>query len=154
MLFVAYMLLTLYACSNIDDCKVDCTIDTKFFIVNSGFKTIDFSNLVNDTYQIYVYKGGYNKESIKVGLNEVDSILTNYNVKNSTTYKLLPSSYYTIQDAVVLNNSHVSDSIGVKFNSVAIKNDGIDNNYVLPIAIKNVPANKTGSNNYILLQSN
>lgn len=144
----------LYACGDMDDCKIDDTINTQVLIVNNGFKTISSANLVNGIYQVHIYKAGYNKENVTVGLNEVDSILKTYNTKNNTSYQVLPSSYYTIGNSVQLNNSNISDSISVTLNTSAMQSAGIGNNYILPIAITGVSPEKMSNNNYILIQYN
>lgn len=125
----------LYSCGNMDDCGVDVTIGTSAYIVNNGLQEVSLSGLKNSAYQVYVYKSGYNGDKIKLDLAVADSLITQYNAKNSTAYTLMPSQYYTVgSDGVFLNNNHYRDSIPVTLSS-SLVSDTHYGTYLLPLVL-------------------
>jgi len=134
-----------------DDCSVNTDIDTQVIVVKSGFLSISSSKLTENTYPIYVYKAGYNGETVTVNLSVNETILSDYNSEHATSYVTLPTSYYTVGNGVALTSKHYSDFIPVTFNTSAIEQDYSGNEYVLPLVISGVPEEKTNENNYILI---
>lgn len=134
-LILAVVATMFYSCGNIDDCDVDVTIGTSAYIINNGLQEVSLSSLKNSIYQVYVYKSGYNGDKIKLDLAVADSLITKYNAKNSTSYTLMPSQYYTVgSDGVSLNTSHYRDSIPVTFNS-SVTSDANYSTYLLPLVL-------------------
>jgi endonuclease/exonuclease/phosphatase family metal-dependent hydrolase len=146
-IMIASLSTFLIACGDVDNCKVDTCIETNALIVNSGYKEVAIPDIKNDTYQVYVYKGGYNGNSISLNLSLADSLLTKYNTAKGTSYELLPSTYYTIGNGVSLNNSNYRDSIAITFNTAAMTADGIGSNYVLPLKLVSTDAQSVSSSN-------
>lgn len=151
LLFIACIAIILPSCGDMDDCCVNTDIDTQVIIVKSGFLSISSSELTENTYPIYVYKAGYNSETVTVNLSVDETILSDYNSEHATSYVALPASYYTVGNGVALTSKHYADFIPVTFNTAAIRQDYNGNEYVLPLVISGVPEEKTNENNYILI---
>jgi len=135
MLILTVVATMFYSCGNIDDCSVDVAIGTSAYIINNGLQEVSLSSLKNSTYQVHVYKSGYNGDKIKLDLAVADSLITQYNAKNSTSYTLMPSQYYTVgSDGVSLSTHHYRDSIPVTFNS-SVASDANYGTYLLPLVL-------------------
>lgn len=129
------MTMALYACGDMDDCSINTKIDTTAYISNNGLQEVSLSGLTSNAYQVCIYKAGYNGETVKLDLAVADSLITQYNEKNATSYTLLPAQYYTVGNGVSLNNVHYQDSIAITFNATAITADNIGNGNVLPLVL-------------------
>lgn len=154
LLFIVCLSFVLHSCVDMDDCTVDTDIDTQVLIVKSGFQGISAGDLSNGAYQVFLYKAGYNDETVTIRLTEDPTILDDYNTKYGTSYVALPSTYYTIGKAVSLDTKHYTDSISVTFNTAALENNSSETEYVLPLVISGIPAEKISQNNYILINYN
>lgn len=116
-----------------DGRQVDVVVDSTIYIVNSDLQEIIVSES-EPTYDLWLYKGGYNEESVDVTLTVDESTLTDYNSSKSTSYALMPSSYYNIESTIVKlgssANSEYTNYTTITFNSLS---DLAASTYVLPI---------------------
>lgn len=128
------LLTTLSACGDVDECRIDVKINTQAYIVNNGLQEVSLLSLTNNTYQVYIYKGGYNNDNVKLDLAVADSLITQYNTKNSTSYTLMPSQYYTIGSGVALSTCNYRDSIPATLSS-SVTSDVNCSTYLLPLVL-------------------
>lgn len=143
--------LTVTSCKDSDDCSVNRTINSTIYIMKSGLQTISTTDLTDGVYKAYIYNGGFNENSFSVGLVAADTVLTNYNKAHNTTFVALPEKYYSIGANVALTHTNYNQPVSITFDIAAIKADGIDNTYVLPLTLKDVPSALMGKNNHELL---
>ncbi len=127
-------LLLFTACE--DGRQVDMDIDSVVYILNSGLQsvTLDNSNL---TYDLWLYKGGYNDDQLTVMLTIDEQALNTYNEENGTSYVLMPSSCYSFKSTTITlgksGDLDYSDYTTVTFSNLSDLSSG--NSYVLPVSI-------------------
>ena len=128
-----FLLAGLFFIACEDGRQVDTNIDTVVYIVNSDLQEISVSESEN-TYELWVYKGGYNEESITVTLSVDETVLDDYNSSKGTSYKIIPSTNYSLDASAITlgssKDSEYTDYITITFSSVSDLSSG---NYVLPI---------------------
>jgi endonuclease/exonuclease/phosphatase family metal-dependent hydrolase len=132
-----------------NDSSDDNATSSDAYITNYGFQEAALSDIQNNTYKVHVSKLKYDEVNVPVSAVVGETQLTDYNTQNGTSYMLLPSKYYTIGKSVTLTKTHYTDDILVTLDVAAIKNDGIGNNYILPLIIKSTDANS--GKNFILI---
>jgi hypothetical protein len=149
---LSFIVTALVSCGDMDDCKVDNTIATSVLITNSGIQNVTLSQIANGSYTVYLYKGGYNGDCVKVGLAAADSLVTQYNASKGTSYQVIPSQYYTIGNAVELNNKHYNDSIQITFSNLSSLDFNTNGDkYVLPLTISGISSDLINQDNKNIL---
>lgn len=140
-LLIAILSLCCIACEN--DTEVQRTIDSTLLIPKSGLQTITYAaDQPTVTYEVALYRSGYNEGSSTATLIVDEAALANYNTKQGTTYQLMPADCYSMPETTVhLTNSLFMRSVDVAFQTASIP----EGDYLLPITVKsadNTPVNK------------
>ena len=141
-----------------DSVKEENLTPSMAYIVNNGFHDVEvFTNEDSYTYKLGIYKSGALKSeaSVKLAMFTEEEINA-YNAENNTPYKMLPSSYYTMEKTEVYfskDRNDVSQVLDIEFNILSMKDLSTTDTYVLPfkIAEASIPVNQDKSDIFIHL---
>lgn len=129
---IALLSLCCMACN--DEIEVRRTIDSNLLIPKSGLQTVTYAaDQTTVTYEVAVYRSGYNDGTSKASLQVDEAALTSYNQKMKTEYRLLPVDCYSKPDAgIVLTNGSFMQNVVITFRTGSIP----QGDYVLPLTLK------------------
>lgn len=135
------LLPAFFAAGCSDPTEVYDTIPTTLCIVDSGLQNVNAAagsgGLSSYTYNISVFKGGYNVDNAHAELDVDSNALSEYNTKNSTAYTLLSESYYSMPVTEFNLSTDSPSGISPVVFDIAKMAKELDGNagYVLPVTL-------------------
>ena len=150
-ILIAVLSLCCMACN--DDIEVRRTIDSNLLIPKNGLQTVTYTaDQTTLTYEVCVYRSGYNEGSSNASLYIDAEALANYNKKHKTEYLLMPVSCYSMPEkSVHLTNGSFMQGVTISFKLSDIP----EGDYVLPITVKSedeTPVSKASQTVLITLE--
>ena len=92
-----FMLLVMSSCNQ--DYLNEYMVEDKIYLNEAGLNTPTIFNWGTYTYDLYVIKGGKGGQGAKVRLVVDETVLSDYNKTNGTSYKMMPKGGYVLKDA-------------------------------------------------------
>lgn len=137
-LFLLLLVVSLAAC---EDNRSNGLFDDKVYLLTPDLNKVDVFNWGKYDYELIACKGGVGQQEaiLQIVLNE--SLLTRYNAKNGTNYKLLSSELYQIKNnQCELSISDTRGSFHIEFNTAGIKElqEKDNSQYTLPVQLTTV----------------
>lgn len=94
--FVGLMLLVMLSCNQ--DYLNEYMVEDKIYLNEAGLNTPAIFNWGTFTYDLYVIKGGKGLQGAKVRLVVDETVLSDYNKANGTSYEMMPESGYVLKE--------------------------------------------------------
>lgn len=111
--------------------QVNVAVKPTIYIVKSGLQRMALND-VEDGYQLWIYKGGYDAQKATVTIHIDEEALDTYNEENQTDFRLLPSFFYEMESSLTLDNEHRTNYVNIKLSSLP---QGVGDGYILPLSI-------------------
>jgi len=129
-LFILFALLSCAACSDRFDVAND--IETTVYIQKNGLQEATLS-ADDPTYEIWLYKGGYNSRSCDLSLRVDTEDLVVYNARNKSDYRMLPGNCYEFDCEVVrLSGDETKACVTLRFDPACFPAGG---KFLLPVRV-------------------
>lgn len=148
-----------FGASSCEDKSDDNLTETKVYISKSGDISVNVYNVGEDvTYKIGAYKSGAFNNSATAELTVLsDAELALYNQTNSTDYKAIPATCYTIDGSKLAfskeeKNAYIT--INFKPESILSIPDYKTSNYVLPIQLSDASVTINEDKKYSFIKPN
>ncbi|WP_294081752.1 BT_3987 domain-containing protein [Proteiniphilum sp. UBA5384] len=129
-LFLLWIFPLVWGCATDGD-QVNVEVEPTIYIVKSGLQTMTLNEL-EEGYQLWVYKGGYDAQKSTVTIHVDEEALDSYNEENGTDFRLLPSFSYEMETSLTLDNENRTNYVKIKLNSSPT---GVGDGYILPLSI-------------------
>ncbi len=141
-LFLLSMLISINLMSSCEDTMLNNMVDDHVYLLNPGINEAQVFNFEKAIAEVIVVKSGVGQRASKLKLEVVPALLTQYNQANSTAYKELPASVYSLSNSSLdLPTDSYKASFDFvidvqKFNAEQAKNP--DATFVIPCEVTNL----------------
>lgn len=128
-----FMLLVMSSCNQ--DYLNEYMVEDKIYLNEAGLNTPTIFNWGTYTYDLYVIKGGKGGQGAKVRLVVDETVLSDYNKTNGTSYKMMPKGGYVLKDAELsFGKEDYRKAFKIDFNpeTILLWNAEAEKQYVLP----------------------
>ena len=133
-LLLATLILIFFSCN--EDYRLHNMVDDQIYAESSGFVNADIHLLDNSIYLFHVVKSGMGLQEAEVEIQIDEQLLAAYNSKKNSSYKLLPSDFYTIKSKkITFGKDDYNKSFEIQFKKDKVEQI-ISDEYVLPLSLK------------------
>ena len=140
-LLLTSLILIFFSCD--EDYRLHNMVDDQIYAVTPGFVDADIHLMDNAVYNFHVVKSGIGLQNAEVELQIDEQLLASYNTENNTSYKMLPSEFYSIKNKkITFGKDEYNKSFEFQFKKDKVEMIESDD-YALPLKLKIVNSSIT-----------